>query len=402
MVKSEWKKYFKIAFTVFILFLLMYYWGNIEKAGRVLLYALVPLLAGFVMAYIVNMPLTWLERSFFGRVKNKFLLKIKRPVCLTVSFAMVAALIFLVVKLIVPEFISCIELLVEELPPIFEDMYKNIDDKYNISSMFEQSINEQFGGKIDWHNLVERAFAVLSKGFVGVMGSVFTFVSAVFSTVFNVFVSFIFAIYLLVGKEKLIGGINKIFSVYVKPSIKSGLDTVISVVDESFHKFLVGQCTEAVILGLLCMIGMTIFGFPYATMIGTLIGFTALIPIAGAYIGAGIGAFMVFTAGSLFETLLFVVFIIVLQQVEGNLIYPRVVGASIGLPGIWVLAAVTIGGATFGIPGMLIGVPLAASAYKLLKNDVAVRSSGIRNEQELQETEENGEQNAEKPAQESE
>lgn len=152
-------------------------------------------------------------------------------------------------------------------------------------------------------------------------------------------------------------------------------DKVFCVVDDCFHRFIVGQCTEAVILGLLCMIGMNIFGFPYATMIGTLIGFTALIPIAGAYIGAAVGAFMVFTADSFLKAVLFVVFIVILQQLEGNLIYPKVVGASIGLPGIWVLAAITIGGAIGGIFGMLLGVPIAASIYKLVRMDMERRSA---------------------------
>lgn len=207
------------------------------------------------------------------------------------------------------------------------------------------------------------------------MGSVFTFIAAVFSTVLSVFMSFVFAVYLLSGKEKLGGGINRLLSVYAKPRFKQVFDKVFCVVDDCFHRFIVGQCTEAVILGLLCMIGMNIFGFPYATMIGTLIGFTALIPIAGAYIGAAVGAFMVFTADSFLKAVLFVVFIVILQQLEGNLIYPKVVGASIGLPGIWVLAAITIGGAIGGIFGMLLGVPIAASIYKLVRMDMERRSA---------------------------
>jgi len=142
--------------------------------------------------------------------------------------------------------------------------------------------------------------------------------------------------------------------------------------NKSFHNFIVGQCTEAVILGSLCMVGMWVLRFPYAVMIGVLIGFTALIPIAGAYIGAGVGAFMIFTV-SPFKAVLFLVFIVVLQQLEGNLIYPRVVGNSIGLPGIWVLAAITIGGGILGIGGMLLAVPLTATIYKLLREDIYAR-----------------------------
>ena len=141
------------------------------------------------------------------------------------------------------------------------------------------------------------------------------------------------------------------------------------VASDTFSSFIVGQCTEAVILGVLCIIGMSIFRFPHAVMIGTLVGATALIPIIGAYVGAIVGAIMVLTQGGFIQMLLFIVFIVVLQQIEGNLIYPKVVGTSVGLPGIWVLAAVTIGGSLHGVFGMLIGVPLAATIYRLLRED---------------------------------
>ena len=156
---------------------------------------------------------------------------------------------------------------------------------------------------------------------------------------------------------------------YLKPAWNEKIRYVVGVFDGSFHSFIVGQCIEAVVLGVLCIIGMTLLRFPYAMMIGTLIGFTALIPVAGAYIGAGVGAFMILTVSPI-KALLFLVFIVVLQQLEGNLIYPKVVGKSIGLPGIWVLAAVTVGGGVMGIPGMLIGVPAVAAVYQLVKQDL--------------------------------
>ena len=146
----------------------------------------------------------------------------------------------------------------------------------------------------------------------------------------------------------------------------------LSVLNDSFRKYIVGQCTEALILGVLCFAGMVVLRFPYAGMIGTLIGFTALIPIAGAYIGAGVGAIMILTVSPL-KSVLFLVFIVVLQQLEGNLIYPRVVGKSIGLPALWVLAAVTIGGKLWGIVGMMIGVPIVAAVYRLVCEDMERR-----------------------------
>jgi len=144
---------------------------------------------------------------------------------------------------------------------------------------------------------------------------------------------------------------------------------VTGVINDSFHRYIVGQFTEAIILGVLCALGMLVFGFPYAGMIGALIGFTALIPVAGAYIGGVVGFIMILTVSPV-KALLFIVFLVVLQQLEGNLIYPKVVGGSLGLPAIWVLAAVTIGGALMGISGMLIGVPIAASVYRLIRDDM--------------------------------
>lgn len=370
MIKDEWKKYLRIGITVFVLFLLVYYWKMIENFGIAVLYAMTPLIGGFVTAYIVNLPLGWFERHLFGHPKSKFLKSIKRPVCILLSFLAMATVIFIVITLILPELMLCFDLLIKELPPVIEDMYKNLDDQFGISKLFADQIQQNFGENTNWRSLVEKAISFVTTGLGGVMGSIFTIVSSIFSTVVNIFISLILSVYMLAEKERLIAGVSKVTKVYVKPAVKNWLDNVVNVVNGCFRSFFVGQCTEAVILGVLCMIGMNIFGFPYATMIGTLIGFTALIPVAGAYIGAGIGAFMVFTAGSWLETLLFIVFILVLQQLEGNLIYPKVVGDSIGLPGIGVLAAVFVCGSAMGIPGMMIGVPITAAVYKLVKQDV--------------------------------
>lgn len=372
-MKQGYQRYVKLGVTVFLLFLLMYYWNRIESVGLTLLYAVTPLLGGFVIAYIVNIPMSLFERVLFGKCKSAAVLKIRRPLCMLLSVAAVTALIFLIVTLIVPELVSCVKLLVQELPPLLEEWYGALEERYGFSGLLEESFKKQFGENADWKDIVEKAVNLIVNGLGGVMGSVFTFISAVFSTIFSVFVSLVFAAYLLNGKEKLTAGLDRLLGVYLKPRLRSGCDRVAAVFNDCFHRFIVGQCTEAVILGVLCMIGMLIFRFPYATMIGALIGFTALIPIAGAYIGAAVGAFMVFTADSLLSAVLFVLFIVILQQIEGNLIYPRVVGASVGLPGIWVLTAITIGGAVGGIFGMLLSVPLGASLYKLLKSDMEAR-----------------------------
>jgi len=199
-------------------------------------------------------------------------------------------------------------------------------------------------------------------------------VASVSSAVITGFLSLIFALYMLIGKEKLLGQLHRLLQAYVKPQACERLLYIGSVFNSSFHRFFVGQSIEALILGGLCIIGMYILQFPYALMIGTLIGFTALIPVVGAFIGAGIGAFMIFTVSPL-QAVFFIIFIVILQQLEGNLIYPKVVGSSIGLPAIWVLVAVTVGGGLFGILGMLLGVPAAAALYRLLRENVEKREA---------------------------
>lgn len=375
-MKGWMKRYTGLGIVAFIVFLLIYYWDKISGMGTVFMFAITPLLGGVVIAYIVNIPMDFYEKTFFGSSKNKILKKLKRPVCMLLSFVTVAMLIMAVVVLILPELTDCINLIIRELPPFFVKLYEDIEQKYEISTFISQNVAKQFSDIKDVTDVVSKFIEWVFNGFGNVVGSLFSIISTVFSTVFAVFMSFVFAVYLLFGKERIFSGISRLANAYIKSGIVSALKRFVHVVDQSFHRFIVGQCTEAIILGVLCIIGMHLFDFPYATMIGTLIGFTALIPIAGAYIGAAIGAIMILTAGSWLEALLFVVFIIVLQQLEGNLIYPKVVGASIGLPGIWVMATVTVAGSLGGVAAILIGVPLAATAYRLIRGDVRKRLDG--------------------------
>ena len=182
----------------------------------------------------------------------------------------------------------------------------------------------------------------------------------------------IFSIYLLLSKDRLCAQAKEIMEHYVKKSWNEKIQYVLTILNRNFHRFIVGQCTEAVILGVLCAVGMVIFRFPYAIMIGVLVGFTALIPVVGAYVGAAAGIFMMLTISPM-KALMFVIFIVVLQQLEGNLIYPRVVGNSLGLPALWVLVAVTVGGGIGGVIGMLVAVPIVSSIYQLIQNDVRKR-----------------------------
>ena len=227
---------------------------------------------------------------------------------------------------------------------------------------------------IDWYSKINQIFTWLSSSMGGFVTILLKTVTTLFSGVISLIMSIIFAIYLLFSKEKLARQFDTIMVHYMKSSIRDRILYIVRILDISFHRYIVGQCTEALILGVLCTIGMIILGLPYATMIGALIAFTALIPIAGAYIGAALGAFLILTQNPI-DALIFLIFIVILQQFEGNVIYPKVVGASIGLPSVWVLTAVVIWSGILGIPGLLIGVPLTAAIYRIIKHDVKKRKA---------------------------
>ena len=222
---------------------------------------------------------------------------------------------------------------------------------------------------IDWKSRIGDIAKTVTSGIGNVMDVAVSAVSSVVSGVTTASLAIIFSVYVLLNKEKLKNQITKLIKRFIRQDIYDKGAYVLSVVNDCFHRFIVGQCTEAVILGALCAIGMLILKLPYALMMGAVTAFTALIPVVGALIGGAIGAFLILMQSPV-KALIFLVFIILLQQIEGDLIYPRVVGNSIGLPGIWVFVAVTVGGGVLGVFGMMLGVPVAAAAYRLLKAEV--------------------------------
>lgn len=363
-MKSDSKKYLKMGVAAFLLFLAIYYWKPFTKIVGVALRAATPLLMGCVIAYIVNILMSFYERHYFPNQKSAGIRKSARPVCMIGSFVTVFIVLALVIRLIVPELISCIQLLFAEVPKVMQ----SIADFITKADILPENIENSLQG-IDWDSALSKIFKVLSSGIGSTVNFAVGAVSSVVGTTMNLVIGAIFSIYLLLGKERLQSQVEKILTAYVRPSWNEKLHYVLSVANGCFHKYIVGQCTEAVILGALCAVGMMIFRFPYAVMTGAVIGVTALIPVAGAYIGGAVG-FLLILSKSPMQAILFLVYLVILQQLEGNLIYPRVVGSSIGLPGIWVLATVTVGGGVLGIGGMLLGVPLAATLYQLLSSEV--------------------------------
>lgn len=368
MEKKELKRYVVIAVLVIAVCYIVQNFSFFARIISVGLNALYPLGLGIVVAYIINIIMSWFEKHYFPRSSSKFVEGSRRPVCLVLSLLSAAAILALVLNIIIPEIINAVKLMTTKIPPLFNEVKSYILLKLNQYPELQEQATEildEFDFKeLDWASITDKVSDFVQNGVFGLISSAVGLLGAIAGTVTNYVLAFIFAIYLLLRKTKLLSDINRFQAAYFSEKFNKKLNIICKTAHECFQNFFVGQFVEAIILGSLCFIGMKILKLPYAAMSGTLVGVTALIPIVGAFLGAGISAFIIMTENPM-QALIFIIFLIILQQLEGNIIYPKVVGDSIGLPGIWVLAAVTVGGGLFGIVGMLIGVPLAATAYKL-------------------------------------
>lgn len=339
---------------------------KIVSAASLVVTAAAPLIMGCVIAYVLNILLKRLERFYFPQSRNQAVIKSRRPVCIVLSFLILFLILILIVRLVVPELLSSIRLITDEIPRAAENIGLWAIAHSEEIPAFRESL-ENAG--IDWPGMAKKTADILMAGAGDIFSSVVSVFTRIFGTAAKLLIGMIFAIYLLSAKETLCAQADRWMRAYLKPETGRKVRYVLGTLHETFTNFIVGQCVEAVIIGTLCAVGMLLLRLPYAVMTGAVVGVTALIPVVGAYIGAAVGAFMVFTVNPL-QAVLFIVFLVILQQAEGNLIYPKVVGSSIGLPGLWVLAAVTVGGGVLGVAGMLLGVPLAAAVYKLLGDAV--------------------------------
>ena len=337
-----------------------------------------PLILGCVIAYILNILVTRIESLPCFSREDTLLGKVRRPISILGSLAVIIAIGVLVILIVIPQLVQAIGVIAKEIPTVVSEIsvwLSSFDKDWPQLQKFLESLN------VNWPQILQKAASYLTNGLSSVFSSTMYIVSTISSIAVTAVVALIFSIYILSGREKLFHQFQTLASTYLNEKFYKGMCVVLKTAHDTFTRFIVGQCTEAVILGTLCTIGMLLFRFPYATMIGTLIGATALLPVVGAYLGAAVGAFMIFTIDPL-KALGFLIFIAILQQLEGNLIYPRVVGSSVGLPGIWVLAAVTVGGGLGGIIGMLLAVPVTATFYKLLQKDVKKRKAALQPKKE--------------------
>lgn len=333
---------------------------------------LTPILIGGAIAFILNIPMNIIENKIFKRWNGKLAKALKRPISMILAIIFVLAVVVLVVWAVVPQFRETLITLGNKVPVFWEEMLVWLNsltvdypELKNVSSKLQ---NYSF----DWASITSTVGGFLTNGVGTVLSSTLTVAGNIVSGITTGFISFIFSIYILSQKESLLRQATNILDAYAKGKANARIKEVFGRLHMNFTNFICGQCVEAVIIALLFMVFMTIFKMPYVVMISTLIAFTSLIPIVGAFIGSGLGAFMIFIDNPM-QALWFLVMFLVLQQLEGNLIYPKVVGNSVGLPPIWVLASVTVGGSLCGVLGMLVAIPLTSTLYSLLRDDVNQR-----------------------------
>ncbi len=360
LTRTQLLRYAVIA-AVFLVCLV--YPSQLFAALNALYQVALPLVIGAALAYCINLLCVRLEKILWPHATAKLANSLRRPAAILLALVLIVVIIAGVLRLVLPQFITAINGFFSSLPETLNQLNQWLTKSDQASAITEYLSS----AKIDWTSLQSKVMKYASSGVSGLFSSSISIFGSVASGVFNFILAFTFAIYLVSGKERIGGKLNRVCSAFFPQKFMAKLRYFLRVANEMFSSFIVGQVTEAFILGTLCALGMLIFRFPNAVSIGALIGMTALIPMVGAFIGGTVG-FVLIAVSSPMQAVLFVVYLVCLQQIEGNLIYPRVVGGSIGLPGILVLAAITVGSGLGGIIGMLLGVPIAATLYRLVRN----------------------------------
>lgn len=390
------KKILFIIIVSILVFLGVQNFSTVLKTLGYFLGLLKPFIMGICIAFALNVLLRILEEKWFAPLNRKgypVWEKCRRGVCILLTFTIVIAILFILLVMVIPQLGKSFELLISNVNTyagVLQGWTDNFIKTFNIPAEVTSSI------KLDWSKILDITSSFLSNVSNGFINTTMDFTSAIISGVVNFVLGIAFSVYMLFQKEKLCKQCKKMCLAIFSRDKAEYLISIGKLSNRIFSKFVLGQLTEAVIIGFLCFLGMTIFSMPYASLIGTIVGFTSLIPIVGAFIGTIFGVFILLMINPV-TAFWFVVFILVLQQIEGNLIYPRVVGNSVGLPGIWVLLAISIGGNTFGIAGMILGIPISSIAYCIFRSQVSkslkmrniseedINNSGIENMKNIEE-----------------
>ncbi|MCI7676598.1 MAG: AI-2E family transporter [Streptococcus orisratti] len=367
-MKFEKKQVYYVVIAFTLCFAIQAYWSSGAQLLNTFYTASFPFLMGAGLAYIINIVMSAYEKLYVRLFKNTWLIKLKRSISMILAYLTFTVIIIWIFSIVLPDLIKSLS----SLMTIDTKQITKLINELGDNKLVAQAL-EYLGAGNDLATTIQKYSQQVLKQVLTVLTSLLTSVTTLASTILNLFISLVFSIYVLASKEKLGHQFNLLIDTYLGKFAKT-VHYVIGILHQRFHGFFVGQTMEAIILGTLTATGMFIFKLPYAATIGVLVAFTALIPVVGAYIGLCIG-FILIATQSITKAIFFVIYLIILQQFEGNLIYPRVVGNSSGLPGMWVLLAITVGGSLWGVLGMLIAVPLSASIYQIIKDHVHKRQT---------------------------
>lgn len=344
-------------------------WSYLVQAVSMIWSVIFPLILGGMIAFVLNLLMTWLEKYLYPNAKNKYLKASRRPVAIILAILVVCLVIAATVVIVLPQLASAIMTLIEVAPETVENLTNWFNNQDALVPLVNDLANK---ADIDWGSIFSNVASGINNVASGLATTSVSVLTTSIGAVTNIFLGILFAIYILFSKEKLAKQVERLLTVYVRDDIHQLIENVARVANETFSKFISGMVIEAIILGTLVTVGLFILQVPYAAMLGVLQGVMALIPIIGAFLSGAVGVLILLALNPTYA-LIYLIFVLFVQQLEGDLIYPRVVGDSIGLPSMWVLFAVTVGGGLMGIPGMLIGVPVLASIYKIIKIDVKYR-----------------------------
>ncbi len=360
-----------IIFTALIIACLWKY-DVIVGVLKFVFHIIFPFVLGGAIAFVLNVPMNFVQRNLFKeeRMKGrKYMQKIARPVSMLIVVLGMIGIVSIVMFVLIPQLGATFANLgtsIQEFIPKVQEWAEELF--HNNKDIMEWVNNLEF----DWNKIMDAGIGFLKNGAGSVLDSTITAAKSIVSAITTFFIAFVFAIYILLQKEKLAMQAKKVLFAFVRKGRAEAALEVLTLTYNTFSSFLTGQCVEAIILGTMFVVSMTLLRLPYALLVGIVIAFSALIPIFGAFVGCGVGVFLIFIEDP-FKAMIFVVLFLILQQIEGNLIYPHVVGGSVGLPSIWVLAAVSVGGSLMGVVGMLIFIPVVSVIYALFREVVYLK-----------------------------
>ena len=369
--KKSMKKIRELIVFTAILVVALWKFDTVLEGAKNIWGILFPFVLGGAIAFVINVPMSFLEKKIFGKTKdgNKVGKKLARPISLFLTIILAVGVIALVMFGVIPQLTRTMGSLMISIANFVPQMQNWIREFSHNNQEIMKLVNQV---QFNQDQAIKWGISILGSGAGNMMNTTMSAVSSIVSGFATFFIAFSFACYILFQKEKLHVQIRKVFFAFISKQKAEAFLKICSLTYQTFANFLTGQCVEAVILGSMFVVTLSILKMPYALLIGTLIAFTALIPIFGAFIGCAVGCFLIFMVNPK-QAILFIIVFLIHQQIEGNLIYPHVVGGSVGLPSIWVLAAVTIGGNLMGIVGMLIFIPLVSVLYTIFREFVYLR-----------------------------